>query len=225
MLKWSPARVAWKSWGSVFLLSIGGESSWRTFSMQTNVYRLLISASIYRFGANSACSSHRVISVWCQWLYKHCYELCCESVNYPKLRGRDSHNYLRFHKWHYSLRFICFSLSTLGIQNADEEEMKLMASTPHRSHIYSVANFNMIKTVQKELISQVCAGVDDQLTSLVSGEEGEMWSKTTFIPRINVTSGSNVFIWSSTINILGNRLFAFLLEVKINTALMSVSLT
>lgn len=100
-----------------------------------------------------------------------------------------------------------------------------MASTPHRSHIYSVANFNMIKTVQKELISQVCAGVDDQLTSLVSGEEGEMWSKTTFMPRINVTSGSNVFIWSSTVDILGNRLFAFLSKVKINTALMSVPLT
>lgn len=52
--------------------------------------------------------------------------------------------------------------------------MKMMASTPHRSHVYNVANFNMIKDVQKEFISQVCSGVDDQLSSLVSGEEGEM---------------------------------------------------
>ncbi|GAA6231691.1 collagen alpha-1(XII) chain-like isoform X1 [Lates japonicus] len=59
----------------------------------------------------------------------------------------------------------------LGIQQADEAEMKLMASTPHRSHIYNVANFDMIKNVQKELITQMCAGVDDQLNSLVSGEE------------------------------------------------------
>ncbi|KAM3603497.1 uncharacterized protein V6R79_023588 [Siganus canaliculatus] len=59
----------------------------------------------------------------------------------------------------------------LGIQQADEDEMKLMASTPHRSHVYSVAGFNTIKSVQKELISQMCAGVDDQLNSLVSGEE------------------------------------------------------
>uniref|UniRef100_A0A671W1Y9 Collagen type XII alpha 1 chain n=2 Tax=Sparus aurata TaxID=8175 RepID=A0A671W1Y9_SPAAU len=59
----------------------------------------------------------------------------------------------------------------LGIQQADEQEMKLMASTPHRSHIYSVANFNSIKNVQKEFITQVCAGVDDQLNSLVSGLE------------------------------------------------------
>ncbi|KAM9339586.1 collagen alpha-1(XII) chain [Symphorus nematophorus] len=59
----------------------------------------------------------------------------------------------------------------LGIQQADEAEMKLMASTPHRSHVYSVATFNQIKNVQKQLISQVCAAVDDQINSLVSGEE------------------------------------------------------
>ena len=53
--------------------------------------------------------------------------------------------------------------------------MKLMASAPYRSHIYKVANFDTIKTVQKELITQVCASVDDQLNTLVSGEEGEMW--------------------------------------------------
>ncbi|KAK2855870.1 hypothetical protein Q5P01_004605 [Channa striata] len=59
----------------------------------------------------------------------------------------------------------------LGIQQADEEEMKLMASTPYRNHIYNVANFEAIKNVQKDLITQVCAGVEDQLNSLVSGEE------------------------------------------------------
>lgn len=69
------------------------------------------------------------------------------------------------------------SWSILGIQQADEAEMKLIASTPHRGHIYNVANFDMIKNVQKELITQMCASVDDQLNSLVSGEEGEMWYK------------------------------------------------
>lgn len=49
-----------------------------------------------------------------------------------------------------------------------------MASTPYRTHVYNVADFDVIKTVQKELITQVCAGVDDQLNSLVSGEEGKM---------------------------------------------------
>ncbi|XP_026196610.1 collagen alpha-1(XII) chain isoform X1 [Anabas testudineus] len=49
--------------------------------------------------------------------------------------------------------------------------MKLMASTSYQTHVYSVANFDVIKNVQKELITQVCAGVDDQLNSFVSGEE------------------------------------------------------
>lgn len=51
--------------------------------------------------------------------------------------------------------------------------MKLIASTPHRHHVYSVATFDAIKSVQRDLISQVCAGVEDQLNSLVSGDEGE----------------------------------------------------
>lgn len=77
------------------------------------------------------------------------------------------------------------SLFFIGIQQADEQEMKLMASTPHRSHIYSVADFDSIKNVQKEFITQVCAGVDDQLSSLVSGLEGEMCVKE--IPHLSQT--------------------------------------
>lgn len=86
--------------------------------------------------------------------------------------------FLCFHKWSYIYsaftKMFCLSLSILGIKQADEEEMKLMASTPYRSHIFNVADFNVIKNVQKKLITQVCAGVDDQLNILVSGEEGEM---------------------------------------------------
>ncbi|KAM7368319.1 hypothetical protein PAMP_014547 [Pampus punctatissimus] len=69
------------------------------------------------------------------------------------------------------LRNMGVEIFVLGIHQADEDEMKLMASTPYRSHIYNVAKFDMIKNVQKELINWVCAGVDDQLNSLVSGEE------------------------------------------------------
>uniref|UniRef100_A0A8C5CCN3 Collagen type XII alpha 1 chain n=1 Tax=Gadus morhua TaxID=8049 RepID=A0A8C5CCN3_GADMO len=59
----------------------------------------------------------------------------------------------------------------LGIKEADAEEMTLMASTPHSTHVYSVLDFEQIKRVHKALVTQVCAGVDDQLSSLVSGEE------------------------------------------------------
>ncbi|XP_047429514.1 collagen alpha-1(XII) chain-like [Mugil cephalus] len=59
----------------------------------------------------------------------------------------------------------------LGIQQADQEEMKLVASTPHQSHIFNVASFDTIKRVQTELIAQMCAGVSDQLSSFISGDE------------------------------------------------------
>lgn len=48
-----------------------------------------------------------------------------------------------------------------------------MASTPHHKHVYNVPNFDMIQEVQKQIITEVCSGVDDQLNSLVSGEESE----------------------------------------------------
>uniref|UniRef100_A0A671SI91 Collagen alpha-1(XII) chain n=1 Tax=Sinocyclocheilus anshuiensis TaxID=1608454 RepID=A0A671SI91_9TELE len=60
---------------------------------------------------------------------------------------------------------------TLGIKEADEEELKQMSSTPYRTHVYTVPNFDMIKAVEKLLITQVCTSVDDQLNSLASGEE------------------------------------------------------
>ncbi|XP_069371492.1 collagen alpha-1(XII) chain isoform X2 [Paralichthys olivaceus] len=69
------------------------------------------------------------------------------------------------------LRSSGVEIFVLGIGQADEAEMKLMASTPHRSHVYNVANFDVIKNVQKKLIMQICAAVDEQLSSLVSGEE------------------------------------------------------
>lgn len=52
--------------------------------------------------------------------------------------------------------------------------MKLIASRPYRTHIFSVASFQDLKNVQEELITRLCAAVDEQLNSLVSGEEGEL---------------------------------------------------
>ncbi|XP_058235769.1 collagen alpha-1(XII) chain isoform X2 [Hemibagrus wyckioides] len=60
---------------------------------------------------------------------------------------------------------------TLGINEADEEELKQMASTPYSTHVYTVSRFDMIKTVQQNIISHVCSGVEDQIISLASVEE------------------------------------------------------
>lgn len=58
-----------------------------------------------------------------------------------------------------------------GIKGADEDELREIASTPHSKHVYNVPNFDRIQEVQKKIISEVCSGVDEQLSSLVSGEE------------------------------------------------------
>uniref|UniRef100_A0A4W5P3T0 Collagen alpha-1(XII) chain n=1 Tax=Hucho hucho TaxID=62062 RepID=A0A4W5P3T0_9TELE len=69
------------------------------------------------------------------------------------------------------LRNIGVEVFALGIKGADEEELKEMASTPHSTHVYNIPNFDMIKAVQQNLIIQVCSGVEDQLNSLVSGDD------------------------------------------------------
>ncbi|KAF3850310.1 hypothetical protein F7725_020029 [Dissostichus mawsoni] len=85
----------------------------------------------------------------------------------------------------------------LGIQQANEEQMKLMASEPHRSHIFSVADFNLIKSVQSKLVSQVCAGVDNQLNSLVSGEE--VVEPASNLQILEVASKSLRLMWDASI--------------------------
>uniref|UniRef100_A0A3Q4AFB8 Collagen alpha-1(XII) chain n=1 Tax=Mola mola TaxID=94237 RepID=A0A3Q4AFB8_MOLML len=71
------------------------------------------------------------------------------------------------------LRNIGVEIFVLGIKGADEDELKNMASTPYSSHVYNVPNFDLIQEVQKKIITEVCSGVDEQLSSLVSGEESK----------------------------------------------------
>lgn len=152
------------------MLSIGGESSWTTFYMLT--WKTNVSLHVF-----IDCSFHPVFTD-----LEHIHPFTSDTVimmpvTLQGLLWKQS----QWLQWHIMIIYcaftttLCFSLSFLGIQQADQAEMKLMASTPHRSHVFKVANFNAIKNVQKELITQVCAGVDNQLSSIVSGEEGKMW--------------------------------------------------
>uniref|UniRef100_A0A4W5QKT5 Collagen, type XIV, alpha 1b n=1 Tax=Hucho hucho TaxID=62062 RepID=A0A4W5QKT5_9TELE len=63
------------------------------------------------------------------------------------------------------LRNIGVEIFALGIKGADENELKEMASIPHNTHVYNVPNFDVIKTVQKKLITQVCSSVEDHTLS------------------------------------------------------------
>uniref|UniRef100_A0A3Q2T1R2 Collagen alpha-1(XII) chain n=1 Tax=Fundulus heteroclitus TaxID=8078 RepID=A0A3Q2T1R2_FUNHE len=69
------------------------------------------------------------------------------------------------------LRNIGVEIFVLGIKGADEDELREIASKPHNKHVYNVPNFDLIQEVQKKIITEVCAGVDEQLNTLASGEE------------------------------------------------------
>lgn len=142
---------------------------------------MFISSSIYRPGANAPVTSSTNASEFTR--------MAKNSVVSPQLSSKwgiiskfgrhwKPQQFPHVHEEPSTLLlpqlWVCgLSFSPVGIQQADEEEMRLMASTPYSSHIYSVATFDMIKNVQKQLITRMCAGVEDQLNVVVSGDECE----------------------------------------------------
>ncbi|XP_052436867.1 collagen alpha-1(XII) chain isoform X6 [Carassius gibelio] len=106
------------------------------------------------------------------------------------------------------LRNIGVEIFVLGIKGADEDELKEMASAPHSKHIYNVPNFDMINQVQKELITQVCFGVEEQLNLLASGEE--VVEPATELRVTDISSKSMRITWhSSPGDITGYKLQVF----------------
>ncbi|XP_041420606.1 collagen alpha-1(XII) chain isoform X2 [Xenopus laevis] len=69
------------------------------------------------------------------------------------------------------LRSLGVEVFSLGIKAADAKELKQIASLPSLKHVFNVANFDSIVEVQDEIITEVCSGVEEQLSELVSGEE------------------------------------------------------
>uniref|UniRef100_A0A8C4DV43 Collagen alpha-1(XII) chain n=1 Tax=Dicentrarchus labrax TaxID=13489 RepID=A0A8C4DV43_DICLA len=94
------------------------------------------------------------------------------------------------------LRNIGVEIFVLGIKGADEDELREMASTPHSKHVYNVPNFDMIQEVQKKIITEVCSGVDEQLSSLVSGEE--MVEPASNLQVLEIASKSMRVTWDSS---------------------------
>ncbi|KAK7152488.1 hypothetical protein R3I93_010645 [Phoxinus phoxinus] len=106
------------------------------------------------------------------------------------------------------LRNIGVEIFVLGIKGADEDELKEMASTPHSKHVYNVPNFDMISQVQKELITEVCSGVEEQLNFLVSGEE--VVEPASNLRVTDVSSKSMRITWDSSPGVItGYKLQVF----------------
>ncbi|XP_028250570.1 collagen alpha-1(XII) chain isoform X2 [Parambassis ranga] len=95
------------------------------------------------------------------------------------------------------LRNIGVEIFVLGIKGADEDELREIASKPHSKHVYNVPNFDQIQEVQKKIITEVCSGVDDQLSELVSGEE--MVEPATNLQVTEIASKSMRVTWDASL--------------------------
>ncbi|XP_074542763.1 collagen alpha-1(XIV) chain isoform X2 [Halichoeres trimaculatus] len=67
-----------------------------------------------------------------------------------------------------SLRDAGIELFAIGVKNADENELKAIASPPEESHVYNVADFSVMSSIVEGLTKTVCDRVD-QLDKQIKG--------------------------------------------------------
>ncbi|MEQ2276105.1 hypothetical protein XENORESO_013866, partial [Xenotaenia resolanae] len=87
-----------------------------------------------------------------------------------------------------SLKDAGIELFAIGVKNADENELKAIASPPEETHVYNVADFSVMSDIVESLTKALCDRVD-QLDKKIKGE-GEPSPPVTSIapPRDLVTS-------------------------------------
>uniref|UniRef100_A0A8C5N981 Collagen, type XIV, alpha 1a n=1 Tax=Gouania willdenowi TaxID=441366 RepID=A0A8C5N981_GOUWI len=61
-----------------------------------------------------------------------------------------------------SLRNAGVELFAIGVKNADENELRSIASEPHNTHVYNVADFNIMSSIVEGLTKTVCEQVEQQ---------------------------------------------------------------
>ncbi|XP_067837767.1 collagen alpha-1(XIV) chain isoform X2 [Heptranchias perlo] len=61
-----------------------------------------------------------------------------------------------------SLREAGIELFAIGVKNADVNELKAIASEPDETHVYNVADFNIMNTIIEGLTKTVCSRVEEQ---------------------------------------------------------------
>uniref|UniRef100_UPI00398F5510 collagen alpha-1(XIV) chain isoform X2 n=1 Tax=Pristiophorus japonicus TaxID=55135 RepID=UPI00398F5510 len=61
-----------------------------------------------------------------------------------------------------SLRDAGIELFAIGVKNADVNELKAIASEPDDTHVYNVADFNIMNTIIEGLTKTVCSRVEEQ---------------------------------------------------------------
>ncbi|XP_076136862.1 IgGFc-binding protein-like [Alosa pseudoharengus] len=57
------------------------------------------------------------------------------------------------------------TLYAVGIKNADEGQLKEIASTPHDQHVYSVSDFTALQGISEKIVQKLCTDVDAKAPS------------------------------------------------------------
>ncbi|XP_028275079.1 uncharacterized protein LOC114444595 isoform X3 [Parambassis ranga] len=94
------------------------------------------------------------------------------------------------------LRKMGVKIFVVAINNASKEEIQLMASTPHSSHIVWIDHIDKSHNEERNLITLVCTCVDEQLNTLISREVVEPASN---LQVQEVASKSMRLTWDASI--------------------------
>lgn len=74
-----------------------------------------------------------------------------------------------------------------GVKNADENELRSIASQPESNHVYNVADFNIMSSIVGGLTKTVCKQVEQQDKDIKQSKSKlENWNLTNMQTRILV---------------------------------------
>ena len=70
-----------------------------------------------------------------------------------------------------------------GVKNADESELRAIASPPEDEHMYNVADFNVMADIVDGLTRNICDRVE-ALDRALKGEQGASWELLWVLPAL-----------------------------------------
>lgn len=86
-------------------------------------------------------------------------------------------------------------LFAVGVKNADLNELQEIASEPNSTHVYNVAEFDLMHTVVESLTRTVCSGVEEQDREIRASALATTGPPTELITS-EVTAGSFMVNWT-----------------------------
>ncbi|XP_056236384.1 collagen alpha-1(XIV) chain-like isoform X2 [Seriola aureovittata] len=95
-----------------------------------------------------------------------------------------------------SLRNAGVELFAIGVKNADENELRSIASEPDNTHVYNVADFNIMSSIVEGLTRKVCEQVEQQDKDIKDKQIPEMIGTPLDLVTSEVTARSFRVSWS-----------------------------